>query len=209
MKRNVQISVTAPRASRESSLRTITLRATMAFVPPARVMVRTTCEEEPRKGSVRRVHPKRWEGERGAYDEGGGNHGKSDGDSVKDDLLVSVERVGGEAEKGEDAADSEDWMDEVMVSIDERKGKESGRERTANGEPGESALKRRSDRDSEKLADDVARRERPRLGVAVPRSMTVVVSADLKEEGESDLGRRKETRERRKCAPCGPCCLHP
>lgn len=40
-----QMSVTAPRASSESSLRTMTLRATMARVPPARVMVRTTTSE--------------------------------------------------------------------------------------------------------------------------------------------------------------------
>lgn len=41
-----QMSVTAPSASRESSLRTITCRLAMARVPPARVIVRTTCTIE-------------------------------------------------------------------------------------------------------------------------------------------------------------------
>lgn len=97
-----QMSVTAPRASRESSLRTMTLRATMAFVPPARVMVRTTCgaeEESANKRGGRR--------EGITYDEGGGDHRKGDRNGVENDLLVAVERVGGEAEKCEDASDSE------------------------------------------------------------------------------------------------------
>lgn len=37
-----QILVTAPRASKESSFRTITFRLTIIFVPTAMVMVRTT-----------------------------------------------------------------------------------------------------------------------------------------------------------------------